>query len=186
MIRTATLVVSLLLGEIAHAATTGWVMDSRGSELAFAATFQRAPATGAFRSFSTTFRFDADRPAESLLAVTIDVRSADMGSDEVNRAIRGAEWFDAERFPVAEFRSTGVRRTGADSFVASGSLTLKGITRPVDVPFTWTEAGDAAVMTGSVTIARAAHAIGTGEWVSAKVVGADVRISFTVRLRKGG
>lgn len=175
----------LLAGAAAHAASTDWVMESPGSELAFAATFERAPATGAFRTFAASLRFDPDRPAGSRLIVTIAVPSADMGSDEVNRAIRGPEWFDAERFPVAEFRSAGVRHAGGNAFVASGSLTLKGIARPIDVPFTWTETGDSARMTGRLTIARAAYAIGTGEWASTKVVGPDVEVSFSVRLRKG-
>ena len=58
--------------------------------------------------------------------------------------------------------------------------------QPVDVPFAWTETGDAARMEGEFIVKRGAFGIGTGEWAATNVMGADVKIKFSVRLRKSG
>ena len=109
-----------------------------------------------------------------------------MVSDDVNKAIRGPDWFDAERFPVAEFHSADVRSAGTNSYVAVGTLKVKDIVKPIEVPFGWKREGDTATINGEFTINRSAFRIGLGEWQSTKVIGADVKVKFLARLRKSG
>jgi len=171
----------------AHPAeAANWKMDAGTSRLEFAATFEKTVAPGVFREFDTRMRMDADLPAEGRLDVTIVVTSADMNSADVNKAISGAEWFDFARFPRAEFHSSDIRRTDASRYLARGMLNLKGVQQLVEVPFTWTETGDAARMDGEFIVKRGAFGIGTGDWAATSVIGADVKIKFNVRLRKGG
>jgi polyisoprenoid-binding protein YceI len=156
------------------------------SRLEFVATFEKNAAPGVFKEFDTRLHFDADKPAEGRLDVTIAVKSADMNSADVNTAIAAAEWFDFAKFPRAEFHATEIRRTAAGRYVARGALHLKGVQQAVEVPFTWAETGDAAKMDGEFVVKRSAFGIGTGEWASTSVIGADVTIRFSVRLRKVG
>jgi len=162
-----------------------WKIDAGASRLEFAATFEKSIAPGVFRKFDTRMRFDADKPAESRLDVAIDVKSADMNSAQVNKAIAGVEWFDIARFPQAAFHARDIHRIGASRYLARGVLSLKGVQQPVKVPFTWAEAGDTARMEGELTLKRGDFGIGTGEWANTTVIGADVKIKFRVRLRKG-
>lgn len=170
----------------APAQATDWKMDTGQSRLEFVATFEKTAAPGVFKEFDTRLRFDADKPAEGRLDVTIIVKSADMASADINAAIAGAEWFDFARFPRAEFHAADIRRTAAGRYVARGSLGLKGVQQPVEVPFTWAETGDTARMDGEFVVERGAFGIGTGEWASTRVIGADVTVKFSVRLRKVG
>lgn len=62
---------------------------------------------------------------------------------------RGADFFDAERFPVAVF----VRREVVDG-QAAGELTLKGITKPVRFPITITPRSEGLRIQGTATIDR--------------------------------
>jgi polyisoprenoid-binding protein YceI len=167
-------------------AAADWKLDGSASRLEFVASFQKAEAPGMFRQFDTRLRLDADKPGDNRLDVTIDVKSADMNNAEVNKAIAGAEWFHVARFPQAEFHATEIRRTEVNRYLARGMLTLKGSQQAVEVPFTWSEAGDAARMSGEIVVQRGAFGIGTGEWLATTVIGADVKIRFDVRLRKGG
>jgi len=180
------LAATLIIAAACPARAADWKMDAGTSRLEFAAIFERTAAPGVFREFETRMRFDADKAAEGRLDVTIAVNSADMNSADVNKAISGAEWFDFARFPQAEFHATDIRRTDAGRYLARGTLSLKGVQQPVDVPFTWTETGDAARMEGEFIVKRGAFGIGTGEWAATSVIGADVKIKFSVRLRKGG
>ncbi len=163
-----------------------WKMDPVGSKLEFIATFEKTAAPGEFKEFDARLRFDPDKPAGSRLDVTIKVTSADMNIADVNKEIRGKDWFDYAAFPQAEFRSTDLRRTEGNRYVAHGTLLLKGVKQPVEVPFTWTSSADGATMEGELQLSRGAFGIGAGEWAASDVIGADVKVKFKVKLRKAG
>ncbi len=88
MIRTAVLAASLALAVADPARAAQWTMEAAASRLEFAATFEKAAATGVFRTFDARLRFDADKPAEGQLEVTIAVDSADMNSADGQSATK--------------------------------------------------------------------------------------------------
>lgn len=179
-------VIAVLLGAFAFrwACAADWRSEPADSRLEFAAVFEKTPAPGVFREFEVRLGLDPDKDDAGRLDVTINVASADMASADINKAIAGAEWFDFARFRQAEFHATSIRRTQPGAFVARGTLTLKGVQQPVDVPFSWSESQDGARMEGKFVVKRGPFGIGTGEWTATDVIGADVTISFRVRLRK--
>jgi polyisoprenoid-binding protein YceI len=175
-----------LIAAFHFAQAADWKMDAAGSRLEFIASFEKAAAPGVFKEFDARMRFDPDKPAGSSLDVTIKVTSADMNSSDVNKAIRGAEWFDFSGHPQAEFHAADIRRVESNRYLARGTLSLKGVRLPVEVPFAWTGAADAATMEGELTLKRGDFAIGTGEWTATDTIGAEVRVRFKVKLRKAG
>jgi polyisoprenoid-binding protein YceI len=172
---------------VPHAALgADWKMDPAASKLEFIATFEKTPAPGVFKEFDTRLRFDPEKPAGGSLDVVIKVTSADMSIADVNKEIRGKDWFDYAGFPQAEFHSADLRRAEGNRYLARGTLSLKGAKQQVEVPFTWTPSASGAVMEGEFTVKRGAFGIGTGEWAASDVIGADVKVKFRVTLRKGG
>ena len=161
-----------------------WRMDPTSSRLEFTATFEKTPAPGVFHRFDVKLDLEPSTPDTGRLDVMIDVASADMSSADINKAIAGGEWFDFARFGQAEFHSSEIRRTQANAFTARGTLSLKGVRQPVEVPFSFRESGGGATMEGSFVVKRGAFGIGTGEWTATDVIGADVTVTFRVRLRK--
>jgi polyisoprenoid-binding protein YceI len=161
-------------------------MEPAQSRLEFVATFEKSAAPGVFKEFDTRFRFDPDKPEAGRLDVTVKVTSADMKSSDVNRAIRGPDWFDFARFPQAAFHAEDIRRAAPGQYLARGTLTLKGVKKELELPFSWQESGDAATMQGELSVERLPFGIGTGEWANGSTIGLDVRVKFSVRLRKEG
>jgi len=78
----------------------------------------------------------ADDVTESSVEVEIDPTSIDTRDPQRDEHLRSNDFFGAEEHPVITYRSTDVRRDGAD-WVLDGELTIKGVTRPVrlDVEF---------------------------------------------------
>jgi polyisoprenoid-binding protein YceI len=185
MIRYGVLAAVLCLtATAAHAAD--WTMEAGAGRLEFSASFEGNPAPGTFKEFDPRMRFDGDTPAGGRLDVVIAVKSADMNNDDVNKAIGGPDWFDFARYPRAEFHSTDIRSAGGSRYVARGTLLLKGVQQPVEVPFAWTGSGATARMEGELVAQRAVFHIGTGQWAATNVIGPDVKIRFNVRMRKSG
>ena len=49
----------------------------------------------------------------------------------LDKELKGADWFDAAKFPTMTFRSTKITPTGPQSADVAGELTLHGVTKPV-------------------------------------------------------
>ncbi len=65
--------------------------------------------------------------------VTIDIDSVDFGLDAMREPALAADFFDAAKHPVASYRGTLVDfRDGVPTRV-DGDLTLRGVTRPLDL-----------------------------------------------------
>lgn len=86
-------------------------------------------------------RFDPDNVEHAATELDIDLGSADMGDAEWNRAVRGRDFLDAARDRLAHFKSTSVTKTGERSGILHGKLTLRGVTRMVNISFTINRVG---------------------------------------------
>ena len=81
-------------------------------------------------------RFDAADWSQSATELDIDLASLDMGDEAWNAAVRKPAYLDAERMRYAHFVSTSVERKDDQHGVLHGNLTLRGVTRPVELAFT--------------------------------------------------
>ncbi len=154
-----------------------WRMIPEKSRLAFYPTWEGQPVEGVFHRFQVFLDLDPAHPGTGKLRVEVDVTSADLGSEDVNEAIAGPEWFDFAHFPKAVFVSERILRKGR-GYVAQGRLTLKGVTRPVSVPF----ALERGRLRGRVVLRRTDFGIGSGEWAEDATIGFEVEVRYDVAL----
>lgn len=96
---------------------------------------------GQITDVAADLSLDPKSPAQSRLTARIGTASVDGLNPAFNRHVRGPDFFDAERFPVATFASTGVEPTGPTTARVLGELTLKGVTKPVVLDVTFNQAG---------------------------------------------
>ena len=86
---------------------------------------------GRFNDFEGSFSWDADKPAESDVQVTIQTASVDTNHAERDKHLRSDDFLSVEEHPQATFKSTKVEMTGEETANITGDLTLNGVTRPV-------------------------------------------------------
>ena len=116
---------------------------------------------GSFARFGGTITV-GETPEASAVEVEIDAASIDTRSADRDTHLRSADFLDVERFPQLTFRSTGVRADG-DEWVVSGLLTIRGVSRPVDLRTTYL--GTHANPWGATVAAFSAHTeINREEW----------------------
>lgn len=97
--------------------------------------------SGTFSDVSGSLRLVLSDPSKDRLAVTIPVSSVQTTSDKLDGELKGAEWFDAARFPDATFTSTTVTPTGRDAARVAGTLSLHGESHPVTLTVHFVGAG---------------------------------------------
>ena len=95
---------------------------------------------GRFKDFAGTIHYDDKDVTRSSVEVTAKIESIDTGIAPRDAHLRTADFFDAAKYPEMTFKTTKVERKGKDRYVLHGDLTLKGVTKPVALPFTITGA----------------------------------------------
>ena len=109
-----------------------WDIDASHSTVGFSV---RHMMVSKVRGYFTRFSGEvvtAEDPAQSTVNATIDMDSIDTRQEQRDAHIRSADFFDVGNHTVMTFRSTEVRTDGADWTVV-GDLTIKGVTKPVEL-----------------------------------------------------
>lgn len=87
---------------------------------------------GEFSDASATITV-TDNPLESSVRATIQTGTILTGQLDRDNHLRTGDFFEAEKYPTIEYVSTGVKSHDGNEFVLTGELTVKGVTRPVDL-----------------------------------------------------
>jgi polyisoprenoid-binding protein YceI len=86
---------------------------------------------GTFKDFDGSFSFDAAKPQDSKVNVTLNTTSVDTNHAERDKHIRSGDFLNVSKHPTATFASTSVKSTGEGTADITGDLTLNGVTKPV-------------------------------------------------------
>ncbi|MGY1706104.1 YceI family protein [Geodermatophilus sp. SYSU D00697] len=109
-----------------------WDIDPTHSTVGFSVRHMMvSKVRGYFRDFSGEI-VTAEDPALSSVTARINMDSIDTRQEQRDAHIRSADFFDVGNHTEMTFRSTAVRTDGADWTVV-GDLTIKGITKPVEL-----------------------------------------------------
>ncbi|MET8568982.1 YceI family protein [Streptomyces sp. NPDC004783] len=117
-----------------RALTGHWTIDRPHSRIGFSVRHAMVTTVrGAFTDYDSALYFDGARPSESRAELVIRVASVDTGVEQRDGHLVGRDFFDARRFPEMSFRSTSTVHEGGESFRMTGDLTIRDVTRPVDL-----------------------------------------------------
>ncbi len=112
---------------------TKWVLDPTHSEIVFKVKhLMIANVKGEFRTFTAEATSDGTNFASGGVQVSIDASSIFTNNDDRDNHVRSADFFDAENHPSLTFSGTSLRPSG-DDFVLSGVLTIKEVSKPVEL-----------------------------------------------------
>ena len=178
---TARLALSLLLFAAGGASATDWKVIPAGSSLRFAGVAQGEAFDGRFPQFDARIAFDPAQPG-GRFDVEIDLASADTRNAERDDALDQADFFDVARTPKATYTATEFVAKG-DAFEAHGTLTLRGVSKPVTLVFTFTPSAAGATLEGQATLDRSAFGVGGGDWADPELVANEVKVSTTLVLQ---
>ncbi len=110
-----------------------WTIDPSHTRLGFVARHAMVTKVrGAFEDVAGTIVIDAANPSGSTAAVAVQLASINTGSPDRDAHLRSADFFDVEVNTEMTFASTTVKDNG-DEFVMLGDLTIKGVTRPIEL-----------------------------------------------------
>jgi polyisoprenoid-binding protein YceI len=178
--------VAALLAPAAAAAAPApaWAVDHAGSALRFSSSFNGSAFSGGFSRWDADIRFDPANLAESSVTATIDVASAATGDADRDSSLPTPAFFSAARFPRATFVAHGFTALAPGHYLAAGTLTLKGVSRPLSLPFTLALSGPVAHMDATFPLNRLAFGVGQDQWAKTDALPAMVTVKISLLARR--
>lgn len=171
-----------------------WNVDASHTAVTFSVKHFFTPVEGRFDDYEITVRYDEENPANSSVRARIAVASVDTNNERRDEHLRSADFFEADAHPYITFESTSVRPLGEGSFVATGDLTIKGVTKQVELPVELLGIQEippemqgmlggskrVASFEAGTTVDRRDFGVGVGDWAATLVVGGDVEIAIAL------
>ena len=117
----------------ATAISTGtWALDPTHTEIGFTVRHIMSKVRGKFETFEGTL-VTADDVTDSRVDVSVDLNSINTGTVDRDNHLRSGDFFEVETYPTMTFASTGVVEKSPGELVVNGDLTIKGVTKPLEL-----------------------------------------------------
>ncbi len=131
---TVALLALAAFGVPAQAALETFQIDPAHSSAGFKVRHLFAPVAGRFKEIAGTLSYDAAKPENSSIEITIQTTSISTDNDMRDNHLRSADFFNVAQFPTITFKSTKITPTDQKGrYEVTGDFTMHGVTRPVVV-----------------------------------------------------
>ncbi|MFC3848619.1 YceI family protein [Corynebacterium hansenii] len=111
-----------------------WNIDPAHSQIGFMVRHAMVTKTrGQFTDYTGSFTIDPDNGANNAANVTIKAASIDTGNEDRDNHVRAGDFFEVETYPEITFVATGAKVTSENEGVLTGDLTIKGVTKSIDL-----------------------------------------------------
>jgi polyisoprenoid-binding protein YceI len=137
---------------------------------------------------STVGKIQIDRAAKTgSVEVSIDPKSVNTGYDTFNEHLQGADFFDSAKYPAITYKSSKFVFNGDKLVGVEGNLTIKGVTKPVNLEVTSFQCMPHPMLKRDACGANAVAKIKRSDFGAGKYapyVGDDVTLGFSVEAIK--
>jgi len=140
--------------------TGNWTADAGKAKITFTVDGPFGEVHGSFSGLTSNFQFDEKDLSKSSISASIDANTVSSGVGLRNTHLRNEEqWLNIAKYPRIHFKSTKIEKTAA-GFSASGTLTIKNVSKPILIPFTFSSSGNSGVFKGQFSIKREDYKLG--------------------------
>ena len=160
--------------------TGRWKIDARTSVARFTMSYLiLATLKGSLGSIEGELVIDEMDHSRSTVTASINVATVNTGVSLRDKHLRSRDFFDVERFPEVTFHSSRVEETGARRFSIVGELTIRDVTREVELDAEYDEFTDrsghrCARFAATTTLSRREFGLGRrGPLETAGVIASD-------------
>ena len=126
------LAIALLIAGGSPATAANWNVDASHTNIVFSVSHLFTSVQGRFNDFEATVQFDPAAPDKTVVKGTIRATSINTDNEKRDKHLRGADFFDVEKYPTLEFESTGLKEWKGKKGKLAGNLTIHGVTKPVE------------------------------------------------------
>lgn len=162
-----------------------WTVGPNSGTLGFSGTQTGNKFEGHFGKYDGKISFDPAHPEAGHARINVDMASAATADTQRDGALPGHDWFDVKAFPTAVFEVKDFKAKGGNVYEAEGTLTIKGVSKPVVLPLTIDITGSDAHVKGHLQLVRSAFNVGIGPWTTGQWVSLEVGVDVDLTAHGG-
>ena len=111
-----------------------WTLDTSHSSVTFRVKhLVISSVSGKFNSFEGTIESEKEDFTDAKVKFSAEVNSIDTGNEQRDGHLKSPDFFDAPNHAKLSFESTSVTKKGGSDYAVSGNLTIRGVTKPVEL-----------------------------------------------------
>ncbi|PCJ66011.1 MAG: hypothetical protein COA58_08010 [Bacteroidetes bacterium] len=134
---------------------------------------------GTLSGISASVKFDENDLTNSSIFASVKVATINTGINKRDKHLQGEEYFNAAKYPEITLKSTSITKT-SKGYLGKFNVTMKGKTKSVDMPFTFTNSGETGKFSGILKLDRLDFGVGESSFVLSD----DVKIKITLNVKK--
>jgi polyisoprenoid-binding protein YceI len=183
---------AMLLATVIVPAQSVWKLDKAHSSITFTARHMViSEVVGSFKEFTIALKSDKDDFSDADVQSTIKVASLSTDNGMRDGHLKSDDFFNAEKFPEINFKSTSFEKLGDNKYKITGDLTIRDVTKNVTFDATLngtlkTDRGVLAAWKATTTINRFDYNLKWNKTLETGglMVGKDVMITLNLELNK--
>jgi polyisoprenoid-binding protein YceI len=192
MKRTTSVLIAMLVATAFVSAQTNWKLDNAHSSITFTIRHMViSEVTGSFKDFTVALKSSKDDFSDAEVQSTIKVGSLSTDNAMRDGHLKSDDFFNADKFPEINFKSTSFEKLGENKYKITGDLTIRDVTKNVTFDATLngtlkTERGVLSAWKATTTINRFDYNLKWNKTLETGglMVGQDVIITLNLELNK--
>jgi polyisoprenoid-binding protein YceI len=192
MKRTTSVLFAILVATAFAPAQSNWKLDKAHSSITFTVRHMViSEVTGSFKDFAIAMKSEKDDFSDAEVQSTIKVGSLSTDNAMRDGHLKSDDFFNAEKFPEINFKSTSFEKLGDNKYKITGDLTIRDVTKNVTFDATLngtlkTDRGVLAAWKATTTINRFDYNLKWSKTLETGglAVGKDVIITLNLELNK--
>ena len=143
-----------------------FITSDKGSSVTFVIKNFGFSVDGSFKNLQGNIKFDPNNPEAAVFIVTVDAATINTNNGSRDSHLRKEEYFEAAKYPKISFSSEKVEKTAnAGSYIVKGKFTIKGISKPISIPFSASAQNGGYLFNGKVVLKRRDFKVGGNSMV---------------------
>ena len=135
---------------------------------------------GTISGVQGTVSFDPNKLETSKIEAIADATTINTDNSMRDEHLKKEDYFNADTYPKITLSSVSLKKKNSNNYTGQFNITIKGKTKLVDVPFTYTDVNNGALFKGSFKINRKDFGVGGGSMT----MGDEVTINFEAEATK--
>lgn len=154
---------------------SAWTVTSRS--VIFTIKNAKLPVQGSFTGIMAKIVFNPESLKTSNFSATITASTIKTGIEMRDRHLKRSEYFDVLKYPEIKLKSNTIVLVSDNNYLANCTLTIKGISKEVSLPFTFINNGKTAIFKGSLNIKRLDFNVGSPSIIMANQLQVQIEVN---------
>jgi polyisoprenoid-binding protein YceI len=134
---------------------------------------------GSISGLQADAHFNPADPALGTIEAYVDANSINTDNSGRDEHLKREDYFDAAHYPKITLKSVSLKHKSGDNYTGQFNLTIKGKTKLVDIPFTFTQTGNTSAFKGSFKLNRLDYGVGS----SSMILSNEVTVNIDAEVR---